>query len=244
MSGLTGTDVLHNPAWSALTGPQAQLALAHGRARCFPLDLSPFAALPDDDPAGWDDLAALCAPGEVRALADVAPPPASSAWETVQRFDGVQLVGGEAADGGDPAAELAAAGWDVVRLGTADVPEMLDLVRRTEPGPFGPRTVDFGGFVGVRVDGALVAMAGRRLRVPGWTEVSGVCTAPELRGRGLGGLLTRLVSAEVRALGDRPFLHAVAGNVSAVRLYEALGFTLRRELPFTVARRVSPPVSP
>jgi ribosomal protein S18 acetylase RimI-like enzyme len=238
-----GTDVLHNPAWSALTGPQAHLALARGRARCFPLDLSPFAALPDGDLAAWDDLAALAAPGEVRALADVAPPPPASAWELVERFDGVQLVGGEAADDGDPAAEAAAAGWDVVRLGTADVPEMLDLVKRTEPGPFGPRTVDFGGFVGVRVDGALVAMAGRRLRVPGWTEVSGVCTAPELRGRGLGALLTRLVSAELRALGDRPFLHAVADNAVAIRLYESLGFTLRRELPFLVVRRVAAPVS-
>jgi ribosomal protein S18 acetylase RimI-like enzyme len=232
---MIGTDVLHNPVWSALTGPQAHLALAHGRARGFPHELSPLAALPADDPAAWDDLAALAAPGEVRALADVAPP-ASSAWELVERFDGVQLVG-EAGDDGDPAAEAAAAGWDVVPLGTADVPEMLDLVRRTEPGPFGPRTVEFGGFLGVRVDGTLVAMAGRRLRVPGWTEISGVCTAPELRGRGLGGLLTRLVSAEVRALGDRPFLHAVAGNATAVRLYESLGYTLRRRLPFVVVRR-------
>ena len=243
MSGLIGTDVLRNPVWAALTGPQAHLAEVHGRARCFPRDLSPFVALPDDDPAGWDDLATLVAAGEVRVLADLAPPTASAAWEPVQQFDGVQLVGGEAADGGDPAAELAAAGWHVVRLGTADAPDMLDLVRRTEPGPFGPRTVDFGGFVGVRVDGALVAMAGRRLRVPGWTEVSGVCTAPEVRGRGLGGLLTRLVTAEIRALGDRPFLHAVAANRAAVRLYESLGFTLRRELPFTVVRRVGEPVS-
>jgi ribosomal protein S18 acetylase RimI-like enzyme len=233
-----GTDVLYNPAWSALTGPQAHLGLAAGRARCFPIDLSPFAALPDDgDAAAWDDLAGLSSPGDVRALADVAPPPAASAWEVRQVFEGVQLVADSTGDTtGDAAVD--AGGWDVVRLGTADVPEMLDLVRRTEPGPFGPRTVEFGGFLGVRVDGALVAMAGRRLRVPGWTEVSGVCTAPEQRGRGLGALLTRLVAAEIRALGDRPFLHALAANAAAIRLYESLGFSLRRELTFmSVSRR-------
>lgn len=232
-------DVLHNPVWSALTGPQAHLALVSGRARAYPHDQSPLAALAGDDPAAWDDLAALAAPGEVRAVADVAPPPESAPWVVRDRFDGVQLVAGAAADGTDPAAEAADAGWDVVRLDAADVPEMLELVRRTEPGPFGPRTVEFGGFLGVRVDGALAAMAGRRLRVPGWTEVSAVCTAPEQRGRGLGGLLTRLVAAEVRALGDRPFLHAMAVNATAVRLYGSLGFTLRRTLPFTVVERVS-----
>jgi predicted GNAT family acetyltransferase len=114
---------------------------------------------------------------------------------------------------------------------------MLSLVARTEPGPFGPRTHELGGFLGVRVGGELVAMAGQRLRVPGWTEVSGVCTAPELRGRGLAGLLTRLVAAEIRAGGDRPFLHAMAANAAAIRLYQALGYTLRRELTFTVVSR-------
>jgi ribosomal protein S18 acetylase RimI-like enzyme len=232
-----GTAVLRNPAWAAMVGPQADLALTAGRARCFPLDLSPFAALPEDaDDAAWRDLAGLVAPGEVRALADVAPPAASGAWEVVEVFAGVQLAAGPH-DDGDPAAEAAAAGWDVVPLGAADVPEMLDLVARTRPGPFGPRTVEFGGFLGVRSGGALVAMAGRRLRVPGWTEVSAVCTAPELRGRGLGGLLTRLVAAGIRARGERPFLHAMASNTGAVRLYESLGFSLQRELPFTIVSR-------
>ena len=115
-------------------------------------------------------------------------------------------------------------------LGTADVPEMTDLVTRTEPGPWRPRTVEFGGYVGVRDDGALVAMAGERMRPPGFTEVSAVCTEPDYRGRGLAGGLTRVVAAAIAARGDRPMLHASAHNAGAVRLYESLGFRQTRPM--------------
>jgi ribosomal protein S18 acetylase RimI-like enzyme len=229
---------LDNPVWRALTGPQAPIALGGGRARGFPVEVSPLAALADDaDDAAWRDLADVVEPGQVRALADVPAPP--EPWVLLERFAGVQLVAPAAPGPDDDPAALAGARarWDVVPLGAADVPEMLSLVARTEPGPFGPRTHELGGFLGVRVGGELVAMAGQRLRVPGWTEVSGVCTAPELRGRGLAGLLTRLVAAEIRAGGDRPFLHAMAANAAAIRLYQALGYTLRRELTFTVVSR-------
>jgi ribosomal protein S18 acetylase RimI-like enzyme len=121
---------------------------------------------------------------------------------------------------------------DVVRLGDADIPDILELVARTEPGPFAPRTVDFGGYLGVRVDGELVAMAGQRLRVAGHTEVSAVCTLPSFRGRGLAGWLSTAVAAEIRARGDIPFIHALVSNTRAIRLYEALGFEHRRDLMF------------
>ena len=107
---------------------------------------------------------------------------------------------------------------------------MTDLVTRTEPGPWRPRTVEFGGYVGVRDRGALVAMAGERMRPPGFTEVSAVCTEPEYRGRGLAGGLTRVVAAAIAARGDRPMLHASAHNAGAVRLYESLGFRQTRPM--------------
>ena len=117
-----------------------------------------------------------------------------------------------------------------VALGPADVPEMTELVARTEPGPWRPRTVDFGGYVGVRDAGALVAMAGERMRPPGFTEISVVCTDPAYRGRGLAGGLTRVVAAGIEACGDRPMLHASTQNAGAVRLYESLGFRRTREM--------------
>jgi predicted GNAT family acetyltransferase len=114
------------------------------------------------------------------------------------------------------------------------VPEVLDLVARTEPGPFRKRTVELGRYLGIRRDGVLVAMAGERLRVPGWTEISAVCTDPAHRGQGLAARLVRALAHGIRARGERPFLAAAAENVGAVRLYEALGFTVRREVTFAV----------
>ncbi len=121
-------------------------------------------------------------------------------------------------------------------LGQADVQEMLDLARRTKPGPFLPRTVEMGTCPGIRRGGALVAMAGERLHPPGWTEISAVCTDEAWRGRGLASRLVLAIVAGIRARGELPFLHAVATNVNAIRLYEELGFRLRRYTVFSVAR--------
>jgi predicted GNAT family acetyltransferase len=134
---------------------------------------------------------------------------------------------------------LAAGGRDprIVRLGTPDVPEMLDLARRTRPGPFLTRTVETGTYLGVRHDGALVAMAGERMRAPGWVEISAVCTEPGHRGKGLGTALIRALAAGIAAGGSRAFLHVTVGNTGAVALYRALGFTVRRQLGLTVLRR-------
>jgi ribosomal protein S18 acetylase RimI-like enzyme len=230
-------DVLDNPVWAALTGPQRQLAEVRGRAAKFPADMAPFAALAEGaDQGAWDDLGELVGAGEAVALAGpaVAPP---EHWEVVARFPGVQLVDAALDDAAlDDAALDAATDPEAGPLAVADVPEMLDLVARTEPGPFRPRTIELGRYLGIRRGGALVAMAGERLHLPGWTEISAVCTDPAHRGQGLGSRLVRAVAAGIRARGETPFLHASADNTSAIRLYQALGFTLRRKLTFLVVR--------
>jgi predicted GNAT family acetyltransferase len=113
---------------------------------------------------------------------------------------------------------------------------MLALVERTKPGPFLPRTIELGTYLGIRRAGALVAMAGERLHPPGWTEISAVCTDPGHRGQGLGTRLVHAVAAGIRARDETPFLHAAATNTSAIRLYESLGFRLRKEVTFLAAR--------
>ncbi len=120
----------------------------------------------------------------------------------------------------------------VVGLDSDNVPEMLILAARTEPGPFWPRTRELGTYLGVRVDGALVAMAGERLRPPGWTEISAVCTAPEARGQGHAARLVGALAARVLARGERPFLHVAEKNTGAIALYERLGFKTRRQVTF------------
>ena len=89
---------------------------------------------------------------------------------------------------------------------------MLALATLTRPGPFFARTHQLGAFIGVKQDGRLVAMAGERMQPTGFTEVSGVCTHPDPRGRGYAGGLMRQVAARILARGETPFLHAYADN--------------------------------
>jgi ribosomal protein S18 acetylase RimI-like enzyme len=218
------TSPLDNPAWSALTGPQSFLAEQHGLAARFPADMSPFHAI--GSPDGWADLAELTAPGSEFAMSGefLDPPPG---WEITMEWPAVQMVGTRMT--GEPFAEA-------VELGAADVPEMLDLVERTKPGPFRKRTVELGRYLGVRRDGKLVAMAGERLRVPGYTEISAVCTDPEYRGQGLAAGLMRAVAEGILASGATPFLATLASNAPAIRVYERLGFSHRRDVLFTSYR--------
>jgi predicted GNAT family acetyltransferase len=117
-------------------------------------------------------------------------------------------------------------------LDKRDVPDMLELIGRTKPGPFLPRTIELGDYLGIRRDGVLVAMAGERLHPPGWTEISAVCTDEEYRGQGLATRLVNAVGAGIVARGDTPFLHASSLNTNAIRLYEELGFSVRRRPVF------------
>ncbi|MFD7993482.1 GNAT family N-acetyltransferase [Streptomyces mexicanus] len=219
--------VLDHPALASLTGPHAHFAERHGRILRYPVDVSPWLALPEEPDAGdWADLAALAGPGgEVPLLGFRGSVPAD--WEVTFAVDGVQFVDDGLAAAPDP---------EAVRLGPADVPEMLDLVARTRPGPFQPRTIEMGTYLGIRREGVLVAMAGERLHPPGWTEISAVCTDPAFRGQGLATRLILAVAHGIRERGETPFLHTGAQNTGAIRLYESLGFRLRRRTAFLTAR--------
>ncbi|MFD5268356.1 GNAT family N-acetyltransferase [Streptomyces sp. NPDC058335] len=223
---------LDNAVWAALTGPHAHLAERVGLAARYPADVYAFAARADPaDPAAWADLHTLAGPATAVRVKPVDDVP--DGWEVLGRGEGVQLVATDAFQG-EPAPEAE-------RLGPADVPEILDLVARTRPGPFLERTVAMGGYLGIRHEGRLIAMAGERLRLVGWTEISAVCTAPGHRGRGLATRLIRAVAAGIRDRGDTPFLHAAADNSPAIRLYESLGLTLRRRSAIVSVRTPGTP---
>lgn len=226
---MTDRDVpaLDDPVGQSLGGRHAPLARRFGRAVSYVPDVASFCAVPaDPDAADWNDLAKLLGPGELADLfsAPATPPPD---WEPVFRMEGRQMVW----SGGTPP-EPEEAGAAVVELGAADVPEMLDLVARTQPGPFRQRTHELGTYLGIREHGRLVAMTGERLRPPGWTEISAVCTAPEARGRGHAARLITAVAARITARGERPFLHVAEANTGALALYERLGFTTRKRVTF------------
>jgi ribosomal protein S18 acetylase RimI-like enzyme len=220
------THLLDNPAWASLTGPHRAFAESYGQALRYAVDVAPFAGLPDD-PSAWDDLRALVGPGGT-AVVIGAPRDLPAAWTVTFRGDGVQLVATDAFE----TRPLD----DAVLLGDADEDDMLDLTERTRPGPFLRRTHTLGTYLGVRREGRLAAMAGERLRPPGWTEISAVCTDPDFRGQGLGTRLVQAVGHVVRARGDQPMMHASAANENAIRLYQSIGFAIRREVTFFAAR--------
>ena len=229
---------LDDPVGAAIAGPQAGLGLAIGGARRYQADVAPFAALPEDpSERDWADLARLATaagPADDGApLSSVLVTGAGATlppgWVVSMELPGVQLVGEGFAGAPDP---------EAIQLTAADVPEMLELVARTRPGPFLPRTIELGTYLGIRREGRLVAMAGERMRPPGWTEISAVCTDPDYRGEGLATRLMRAVAVLIRDRGDTPFLHAATDNINAVRLYLALGFQPRRDVLFVA---VSPP---
>lgn len=126
---------------------------------------------------------------------------------------------------------------DIVPLGEPDAEEMRALAHLTEPGPFFARTNRLGDFVGVKQDGRLVAMAGERMKLDGFTEVSGVCTHPDHRGHGYAGALMSVVAQKIIARGETPFLHSYSSNTGAIALYEKLGFVLRRQITVTMLSR-------
>ena len=217
---------LDDPIRSSLRGAHARFAVGSGRIARYDHEVAGFIGHPAHlDERDWADLAALTGPSTEASLRGAHVPPAG--WEVLDRIGSVQLEGSNVDVAPDP---------DVVVLGSDDVPQILDLVARTEPGPFRVRTIEMGTYLGVVDEGRLVALAGERMHPDGWTEISAVCTDPRYRKRGLSTRLVRAVGHGIRARGEIPFLHARADNHTAIRLYESLGFTLRQRSVLTVVR--------
>jgi ribosomal protein S18 acetylase RimI-like enzyme len=227
---------LDEAPWSSLAGEHAHLAEGGDLVRRYPADVAPFAAVRTwDDPGVWDAIVDLVGPGaDFPAPPETVPLPAG--WVRGAPFQGVQLVETERLHGRPDA--------EAVLLGADDVPEMLDLVARAQPGPFLPRTYLLGRYVGVRRDGRLVAMAGERLRPAGWTEISAVATDERYRGQGLASRLVLDVVHHIHERGAHAMMHAAASNTNAIRLYESLGFRLRRPMAFASVRTPEGPAAP
>jgi ribosomal protein S18 acetylase RimI-like enzyme len=221
---------LDAPVWAALTGPHRAFAVRHGAAARYDSDVAPFAALEDAaDPQAWRDLVVL-AGGSTVALFGTPPALLPADWRVVTHLPALQMV--------ETARLVPADGSGFLRLDASDVEDMLDLVARTRPGPFLRRTVELGGYLGARAEGAagaLVAMGGQRLATGAWREVSAVCTDPAHRGRGYARRVMEGVVAGIRAREERAFLHVTLQN-PAIVLYEAIGFEVRREIDILVVR--------
>jgi predicted GNAT family acetyltransferase len=228
---ISGTHPLDELTWKALTGRQSRFAVGNERVVRFEAAVAPFAAMVDTSPASFDALRGLIKEHGPAALSTVERIEAPAGFSILRQDMLLQMVWqGEP----DPATAL-----EYVRLAADDVPQMVALTTATEPGPFGPRTFELGDYLGVRREGTLAAMAGERLKIDGYTEISAVCVDPAFRGQGLAtGLMKRLIAA-ICARGEKPFLHVLASNHGALGIYRAMGFAERRQMHLLVLGEAS-----
>lgn len=224
--------VLDDPIRASLHGAHARFRIGDGAVVRYQPDVARFVGHPPDPaPSDYAALARLAVPGTPLALRGVRGP-LPAGWRVVDEISLVQYDGAALATAPDP---------EAVVLGPQHIDEILDLVAHTRPGPFERRTVELGLYLGLRDPaGRLVALAGERMRPPGWTEISAVCTDPEHRGQGLATRLIRAVGHHIRSRGDTPFLHTSAENAGARAVYENLGFRLRTSLPLRMAHPPTP----
>jgi predicted GNAT family acetyltransferase len=216
---------LDNPIWSTLTSGHAAMALSRGRARRYPPSVSAFAAMEHPDAPAFDDLSHLVARGERIALFTTDPVTVPDTWQTHSSFWLDQMVCSVVSD--PPSLAFR-------ELDRGDVADMLALTAATRPGPFLDDTIRMGRYIGIRTeDGRLAAMAGQRLRPKGFTEISAVCTDPAFRGRGYAAALVTILTAELWSQGVTPMLHVTTDN-PAKKLYDRLGFRVRRAIRFTL----------
>ncbi|NUS18612.1 MAG: GNAT family N-acetyltransferase [Mesorhizobium sp.] len=220
--------ILDRPVWSALETRQRAFAEGSDLARRYRPSIIPFAATATDDPENLHALGRLLPAGENAILAQahsIVLPPALVATMTA---DAVQMIAEAFQTVADPRIE---------QLTRQDAAEMLALASLTKPGPFTLEALSLGEFWGVKIDGRLAAMAGERMKQPGYSELSGVCSHPDFRGGGLARLLSLFVANRIMARGEVPYLHAFANNAAAIRLYESIGFRLRSAMNIAVVRR-------
>jgi ribosomal protein S18 acetylase RimI-like enzyme len=195
--------------------------VGNGAARHCPRDIAPFSAIARPTARAYADLSADLAPGIEARLFRPCMGRLPDGWHEVGRFPMLQMVAE------DTDARLDGA---LSALSIADVPAMLDLVAVSQPGPFGPCTPLLGRYIGIRQCNRLVAMAGERLRVPGYVELSAVWVHPEARGKGYAAALTGHLMRLAWDGGETPFLHVRPDNVPAISLYKRLGFATVRRL--------------
>ena len=221
--------VLDRPIWSALATRHQAFAQGDNLAKRYRPSIVSFAATAADDPESLQALGRLIPPYESAILVQADAIALPARFSVISTAALVQMIA-------EPPLQIVS-DERVQRMTRDDAAEMLALASITKPGPFTLEALNLGDFWGVRIGGRLVAMAGERMKQPGYTELSGVCSHPEFRGGGLGRLLSLYVANQIMARGEIPYLHAYASNAAAISLYESIGFRLRSTMNMAVVQR-------
>lgn len=224
---------LDNPIWNALNTEHSELALGNKLAKRYPTEIGPLSGIADEVAANYEALRLLANPGGAVVLFLDEPHTSKPGWTLVRvgLLSQMILMSPTSQEPSVRRTHITSR-----KLTPEDVPAMLELATLTEPGPFRQRTIELGEFHGIFDSGRLVSMAGQRLHLNHFVEISAVCTHPDARGRGYARSLMSLVVEEILQRAKIPFLHSFADNYPAIRVYESLGFTLRRTLNLAVIK--------
>ena len=201
------------------------------RAARYRPEISPIAAVADRSTQALVELAGFVEPGGFVAVFAPGELP-DDLWRLAAMAPLSQWVCP------DPPTGSAQTDW--VDLGDEHAAEMLRLARETDPGPFESRTHRLGDYIGVVRDGKLAAMAGERICLSGYREVSAVCTDAAHTGRGYAQALVLEVVRRQQRLGCVPFLHVRTGSPAepqAIHVYDKLGFKKRGDYAMSILVR-------
>jgi len=219
---------LDNPIWYSLNNAHKKFAIGGDSARCYPPEVFRGVGLKENTEEALAELATI--PTQHRLIIMNFPEVEQYGWKIILQIPTLQMIYDKPLS--KPEHEI-----EIHALTQEDVPEMLALIELAKPGPFGERTIEMGSYIGIRQNNQLVAMAGSRIFTPHYREISAVCTHPDYRGKGYASLLIQLLTYQFQQEGIIPFLHVMASNENAIRLYEKLGFELHQEVSMIGIRR-------
>ncbi len=222
--------VLDNPIWHSLNTLHAHLATGTPLAKRYPAEVARTVAIVDSSEAAVHDLSRIVSAGETVAIVRAQVPSELQGWKIEHREEIFQMICERFVIEPEPSLPVSV-------LTTNDVREMLGLIELTKPGPFLPRTIEMGRYVGLRQDGELVAMAGERFGFSGYREISAVCTHPDHQGKGYARQLASYLVNDNFRRGNVPFLHVRTENTRACALYETLNFRTRCKMGLLILSR-------
>jgi len=225
---------LDNTIWNAITTGNRDIAEVNGNAGCYHPGIAPFAGLKEWSNENLEELSEFLAPGRRVAVSpEEGINPDEKKWRMLQHMDCCQMVYEKPVD-----SFITPASFMISPLEMEHVPQMLELTALTKPGPFFEKTILFGNYFGIFINGRLAAMTGQRMHPVPYMEVSAVCTHPDFRGKGYAKALMLHVMKIILDNSFIPFLHVLTSNETAIQLYESIGFRTRKKLFIDVTQRL------
>ena len=228
------SDPLLDPVRNALNSAHAHFAIGRPPARRYPAEVSPFAVIDDTSEPTLARLEALLVPGEQVYIFNE-PPAQMNGLSVGPPLHTFQMLGPDYFEDEGRKDEI-----HPILMTPENAGEMFELISLAFPGFYQPRTYEMGTYYGIRVDGKLVAMAGERLCMTGYREISGVCTHPSHTGKGYARTLMTCLMRDHAAAGVTSFLHVGKANKRATTIYERMGFRMLRSIalwPISLAQK-------